>query len=193
MSALLTEAEGGVLVDLAAAVVAAQLSGHPLDPTAPEAPALRERGATFVTLTAGRRLRGCVGSLEPVRPRYRDVVHNAGRAMRDPRLPAVTAADWPALEVHVSVLSKPEPVAAGTREDLLATLRPGVDGLVLAAGGRRVTFLPSVWHQLTTAERFLAALLAKGGWPAGSWPASLAAHRYTTAEFATYPAQRTGG
>lgn len=188
MSAPLTRAEGGVLVGLAAAAVAARLSGHALDGSPPESPALRALGASFVTLENQGRLRGCVGSLEPARPLFQDVARNAVRSMHDPRLPPVTATDWPDLDLHVSVLSRTEPVPAGSRHELLAVLRPGIDGLVLAAGGRRVTFLPAVWKHLTTTERFLAALLAKGGWRGDSWPAPLSAHRYTTVEFHTHPA-----
>lgn len=175
MTAPLSDLEGARLAGLAVATVAARLCGHALRGAAPREPALRARGATFVTLRSGGRLRGCVGSLEPRWPRYQDVIHNAGAAMRDPRLPAVTTADWPELEVHVSVLSPAEPVPATTRDQLLATLQPGTDGLVLAAAGRRVTFLPAVWEQLTTGERFVAALLTKGGWPASAWPAGLSA------------------
>jgi AmmeMemoRadiSam system protein A len=183
MSAPLTAAEGEVLAGLAVAAVAARLAGHPLAGAAPGSAALRAPGASFVTLQAASKLRGCIGSLEPVRPLYRDVTRNAVRAMVDPRMPPVTATDWPDLDVSVSVLSDPEPLSCPTLDALLATLRPGRDGLVLAAGRRRATFLPKVWEQLPAPERFVAALLAKGGWPAGRWPSDLSAHRYTVAEF----------
>lgn len=183
MSAALTAADGEVLAGIAVAAVAARLAGHPLAAAPPAAPALQARGATFVTLESGGRLRGCVGSLEPARSLYRDVVHNAIRAMADPRLPPVTADDWPTLDLCVSVLSAPEQVPAPDRGVLVAALRPGVDGLILSHGRRRATFLPKVWHQLPTPDRFVDALLAKGGWPDGRWPDGLAATRYTTVEF----------
>jgi AmmeMemoRadiSam system protein A len=183
MSAPVTAADGEALVGLAVAAVAARLAGHPLAGAVPGSSALRARGASFVTLAAGQVLRGCIGSLEPVRPLFRDVARNAVRAMADPRLPPVTTADWATLDISVSVLSAPEPVPCGGPDVLLASLRPGVDGLTLMAGRRRVTFLPKVWEKLPTAERFVAALLAKGGWPAGRWPAGLSASRYTAVEF----------
>lgn len=183
MSAPLTAADGEALAGLAAAAVAAQLAGHPLAAMAPGSPALQERGATFVTLATGGTLRGCIGSLEPVRPLYRDATRNAVKAMADPRFPPVTAPDWPTLDLSVSVLSPPEPVPCPTREALLAALRPGIDGLTLATGARRATFLPQVWEKLSTPERFLTALLAKGGWPAEPWPPGLTANRYTAVEF----------
>lgn len=178
-------AEGALLAELAVAAIAARLAGHPLDgsvPT-PDAPALRERGATFVTLETGGQLRGCIGSLDPVRPLYRDVTRNAVRAMTDPRLPPVTADDWPRLDVCVTVLAPAEPVPCAHRAGLLSALRPGVHGLTLTHGRRRATFLPRVWEKLPTPERFVAALLAKGGWPAEPWPAGLSATRYTAVEF----------
>jgi AmmeMemoRadiSam system protein A len=179
----LTTADGAVLARLAAAAVRARLTGQPLDGHPPAAQPLRATGASFVTLECDGTLRGCIGTLEPVRPLYRDVVRNAVRAMIDPRLPPVTAAEWPMLEVKVSVLSGAEPLLAAGPAELLATLRPGVDGLILTDGERRATFLPAVWAKLPDPEHFLRALLDKGGWPPGQWPAGLTAQRYTAAEY----------
>jgi uncharacterized protein len=183
MSAPLTAADGTALAQLAAAAIAARLAGHALAGAEPDSAALRAYGASFVTLEAGGRLRGCIGSLEPTRPLYQDVIRNAVRAMADPRLPPVTAADWPELDVSVSVLSAAEPLPCPTREALLAALRPGEDGLILSHGRRRATFLPKVWQKLATPERFVAGLLAKGGWPVEQWPAGISAGRYRVDEF----------
>jgi AmmeMemoRadiSam system protein A len=183
MSAPLTAAEGAALAGLAVAAIAARLAGHALAGSMPEPPAMRKPGASFVTLEAGGRLRGCIGSLEPARPLYRDVIRNAVRAMADPRLPPVTATDWPELDVSVAILSSAQPLPCPTRESLLASLRPGEDGLILSHGRRRATFLPKVWQKLNTPERFVAALLAKGGWPAEQWPPGLSASRYQVFEF----------
>ncbi|MFD0582689.1 AMMECR1 domain-containing protein [Dactylosporangium darangshiense] len=82
------------------------------------------------------------------------------------------------------MLDRPEPIASESRDDLLAALRPGVDGLILLTDdGRRATFLPSVWAKVTDPELFLAALLRKGGWPEVGWPAGLRASRYGSTEF----------
>jgi AmmeMemoRadiSam system protein A len=183
----LTTADGAVLAGLAAAAVHARLTGQPSDGRLPTVRSLRALGASFVTLERAGALRGCIGTLEPVRPLYRDVARNAVRAAVDPRLPPVTAAEWPLLDVKVSVLSGAEPLLVAGPADLLASLRPGVDGLILADDQRRATFLPAVWAKLPDPRHFLAALLDKGGWPPGSWPVGLVAQRYTAAEYRCPP------
>jgi uncharacterized protein len=175
--------DGAVLARLAADTVAFRLAGHELAVPMPSSPTLGDLGASFVTLQVGARLRGCIGTIEPIRPLYLDVIRNAQRATQDPRLPAVSADEWAELDIKVSVLTPPEPVPAGTLADLIAALRPGVDGLLISEGFRRATFLPAVWERLPQPPQFIGALLAKGGWPPGIWPAGLAAHRYTSTEY----------
>jgi AmmeMemoRadiSam system protein A len=136
-----------------------------------------------VTLERDHALRGCIGSLEPSRPLYRDVVRNAARAMTDPRMPPVTADEWPELSVSVSVLGPAEPMPARGLADLPRYLRPGIDGLILTAGRHQATFLPAVWDKLPDPADFVAALLAKGGWAPDRIPLEIRAHRYTVAEF----------
>lgn len=173
--------DGGLLATFAARVIGARLAGGADEPPAPAEPALRRPAASFVTLERAGVLRGCIGTLDPVRPLYLDVARNALRAMTDPRLPAVTADEWTGLDVTVSVLSRPEPVPFGDLSELAGALRPGVDGVILTDGRRRATFLPAVWHKLPEPGRFVAALLAKGGWPTAA--EGLTARRYTATEF----------
>jgi uncharacterized protein len=176
-------ADGARLIRLAVAALQAHLTGTAFVPAAPDSPALELPGASFVTLERVGQLRGCVGTVDAKRPLWRDVIRNAVRAAADPRLPAVTAVDWPELDVKLSVLGPPQPVPAAAAGALAELLRPGVDGLLLTDGVRRATFLPAVWSKLSDPHRFVAALLVKGGWPNGSWPDGILAHRYTAAEF----------
>lgn len=183
MTAALSLTDGLLLARLAAAAVRARLTGDRLQARLPPDGPVHQPGASFVTLEREGGLRGCVGTLEAVRPLHRDVVHNALRAMSDPRLPPVTADDWPALDVKVSVLDPPAPVAVEARAELLAALKPGVHGLILTDGRRRATFLPAVWGKVPDPEQFLDALLRKGGWEPGGWPDGVEAWVYGSVEF----------
>jgi AmmeMemoRadiSam system protein A len=177
-----TPEEGVTLVALAVEAVAARLRGEEPTPGVPESARLHADGASFVTLERNGRLRGCIGTLDARRPLYLDVARNAVRAMTDPRLPPVTADDWPELEVKVSVLTPPSPVPAPDRPTLEAALRPGVDGLILTEGDRRSTFLPAVWAKLPDPHRFVGSLLTKGGWK--EWSDGIRAFRYASVDFA---------
>lgn len=125
---------------------------------------LRRDGASFVTLTRHGALRGCIGSLEPRRPLVLDVRENAvAAAFNDPRFPPVSAEELDDLQVEVSVLSVPEPLSYDGPDDLIARLRPGVDGVVIERGWRRATFLPQVWEKLPDPRQFLQRLCFKAG------------------------------
>ena len=147
-------------------------------------PALRDRRAAFVTLEAENRLRGCVGSLEATRPLAADVARNAhAAASADPRFPFVKRDELEGLRIKISVLSQPLPMHVESEAELVAGLRPGVDGLIIKDGDKRATFLPSVWKGIPEPARFVGELARKAGWPAGHWSESVRAWRYTTEEF----------
>ncbi len=145
---------------------------------------LMEERATFVTLEIGGRLRGCIGMLEACRPLAEDVVHNAcAAAFRDPRFPSLSRKEFGSVEIHISVLSPPEEITFSDEADLLAQIRPGIDGLILQEGYQRGTFLPSVWEELPEKEPFLAHLKMKAGLPETYWSDTLRVFRYTTEYF----------
>ncbi|MGD8569367.1 MAG: AmmeMemoRadiSam system protein A [Gammaproteobacteria bacterium] len=145
---------------------------------------LQQMRATFVTLHMGNDLRGCIGTLEARQPLVLDVAHNArAAAFEDPRFPPLTTQEFAGIFVHISVLSVPEPISFESQQDLLRQLRPGTDGLILTAGYRKGTFLPSVWESLPTAEQFLAHLKQKAGLPADYWSDAIRIERYTTESF----------
>ncbi|MEI7444536.1 MAG: AmmeMemoRadiSam system protein B [Burkholderiales bacterium] len=152
----------------------------------PGHPALARPGATFVTLTRGGRLRGCIGRFEPgPHPLEDDVRRNACRAaFEDPRFPPLTAAEWPGLTVEVSLLGAIEPLGELDEAAAIAVLRPGVDGVILDAAGRRSTFLPQVWSQIPEPRDFLAALREKAGLPRDPWVPGSRLSRYPVTKFA---------
>lgn len=182
----LTPAHRFELLSIAYASIDAALARGefaPFDP-APSDGSLNRPGASFVTLRVGDDLRGCCGSVEAARPLNEDVWNNAwASAFADPRFPPLTTDEWRNTNIHISVLSAPEPLFVNSEAELLALLRPGVDGLVLQAGARRSTFLPAVWEQLPAPVDFVRHLKLKAGWPADAWPVDLQIWRYTTESF----------
>lgn len=181
-----TDANRRVLIDVAKQAIRHGLeTGEPLrvDPTGYH-DELQVPAATFVTLQTGGRLRGCIGHLGAHRPLVEDVAENAfAAAFRDPRFPPLTEAEWPELDLHISVLTPPERLEVRTEQELLDALKPGRDGLIIEDGGRRATFLPSVWESLPNKAEFLRHLKQKAGLADDYWSPTMAAFRYETESF----------
>ncbi len=177
-----TVAEQRILFDVAERSIAKRVStgGHlEIDPLAYPA-SLREHRATFVTLRIHGKLRGCMGSLNVSDPLVVDVALNAAAAAsRDPRFPHVTAEEVPHLDIHLSILSRAEPIAASSEEELIRAIRVGIDGLILHEGSRRSTLLPAVWENVGSPREFLAHLKHKAGLPANYWSDTIRFDRYT--------------
>jgi AmmeMemoRadiSam system protein A len=182
-----TAAEQASLLQVALASIESGLeTGSPLQVNpADYPPGLSARRASFVTLKRAGDLRGCIGSLTPVSSLLEDVARNAfAAAFRDPRFPALSAAELQDLEIGISVLGPTEPVAFASEAELLGMLRPGIDGLVLQDGRHRGTFLPAVWESLPEPADFLGHLKQKAGLPGDYWSETLEIERYTTESFA---------
>ncbi|OKL54412.1 hypothetical protein BSZ39_04080 [Bowdeniella nasicola] len=165
------------LVDIAYRAIADEL-GIDVPGSPPEMP--EEVGSSFVTLTIDGKLRGCIGNLRADRPLATDISENArAAATRDPRFPPLRPEEFAATDIEVSVLSTPEPMPATTRAEVIAQLRPGIDGVILDDGVHRATFLPQVWEQLPEPNQFLTHLLAKAGLEADEWPEDMRVSTYT--------------
>jgi AmmeMemoRadiSam system protein A len=174
--------DGRRLVEVARASIRSGVErGRALRPDASAyAEPLRALRASFVTLELQGRLRGCMGGLEAVRPLVEDVAEHAyAAAFRDPRFPPLAAFELDRLDLELSILSPLERLSAASEAELLAQLRPGVDGVLLESGGRRGTFLPAVWEQLPEPREFLRHLKRKTGLAPDFWSDALVASRYT--------------
>ena len=179
----MSEDRGPVLLAIARESLAAAL-GLGTEASRDE-PWLHEPGATFVTLRRLGGLRGCVGSIQAYRPLLDDVRHNArAAAFSDTRFPPVHAGEYREISVEVSLLSPCEPLELGCEEEALTRLRPGIDGIVFEFQGRRSTFLPQVWEQLSDPWDFLAHLKRKAGLPAAFWHPEVKLWRYTVMKWA---------
>ncbi len=142
-------------------------SGGARDPRVPPtdlleglpAEAFGTRAGTFVSLKKGGQLRGCIGTIAPVRATLaEEICANAVSAgCRDPRFSPVTDAELSELVYDVDVLSAPERVA-GPEE--LDPARYGV--IVSAPDGRRGLLLPDL-DGVGTVDEQLRIAARKGG------------------------------
>ena len=146
---------------------------------------LREPGASFITLKLDGRLRGCIGSLAAHRPLGVDIEHNAcAAAFADPRFAPLSANQFDAVRIEVSLLSVATPLVFKDQAEVLAQLRPQIDGIVFEHGARRATFLPQVWEALPDPRDFLAQLKVKAGLPGDFWAPGMRVSRYTVEKWA---------
>jgi AmmeMemoRadiSam system protein A len=176
-AAVKIEDRGPVLLALARAAIAGALGGKAQADVS--APWLREPGASFITLTQGGELRGCIGSLEARRPLLEDVAANArAAAFHDPRFRPLDADELGRTRVEVSLLSPLEPFPARSEDEALTQVRPHVDGLVLDWRGQSATFLPQVWDDLPNPRDFFAHLKLKAGLAPDFWADDLRLFRY---------------
>ncbi len=118
-SARLVEADRALLLSTAMAALAAAVRPAGRAPSLALdgrlSPALTAMRATFVTLTDGGTLRGCIGSPAPRRPLIEDAMTNAVQSgFSDPRFRPLTEAELEGLRLDVSILSHPRPVPAAS-------------------------------------------------------------------------------
>lgn len=168
----LNQAEKEILLKIAREALEKSVHGKPLPEIKLSAlPAsLQEDGASFVTLTIGERLRGCIGTLQAYQPLAEDVQeHAVAAALQDPRFPTVTPGEVPKISIEVSILAPEAPLSYEGPEDLLSKIRPGIDGVVLQDGFRKATFLPQVWEKISDPALFLTQLCMKMGAPGNLW------------------------
>lgn len=158
------------LLNLARQAIKCRLSKGEVLPGAPKEPVFYQQAATFVTLKKKGRLRGCIGSLEPVASLWKSVHDNAlNAAFHDHRFPPLQSSELEQVEIDISILSPSSLLEYSDSSDLLKKLQPGVDGVILKDGSRRATFLPQVWNQLQSAEQFLGQLCQKAGLEETAW------------------------
>jgi AmmeMemoRadiSam system protein A len=183
----LTNEEKQTLLRLARLALEGSVRGSPMPRLDLDSlpPHLRANGAAFVTLNKHGQLRGCIGALEASKPLAQDVCeHAAAAALDDPRFPPVQPNELASIEVEVSRLTVPQDLEYRDPADLLAKLRPGVDGVILRDGIRRATFLPQVWEKLPEAAEFLDRLCEKMGLAREAWRRShLRVQTYQVEEF----------
>jgi len=175
---------GSALLQLARGAIEQSFGRADTRTAAPAHEALARRGATFVTLTQGGNLRGCIGSLEAYRALRIDVRENAvAAAFRDTRFAPLTRAELGRVSVEVSLLTVAQAMVFKSEDDLLEQLRPGIDGVILRHTSHRSTFLPQVWKSFPEPREFLAHLKNKAGLPADFWASGISVSRYEVSKW----------
>jgi len=178
----LSNSDKKLLLKLAREAIATALNGLPVKPVELDvlSEQLREPGASFVTITIGMDLRGCVGALEAYLPLVEDVrEHAIAAAFHDYRFPPLTKEEFPKIKIEISRLTKPSELVYEKPEQLPELLKPHVDGVILRYQKRRATFLPQVWEKIPDPETFLDHLCQKMGVHTSLW-------RYQKFKVSTY-------
>ena len=171
--------DGAVLLEIARGAIAEHFGG-PRVVRPVGMPWLDEPRAVFVTLKLDGELRGCVGQLVARFPLFEAVREAAtSAAFRDSRFFPLTEAELARVQLEVSVLSPLEKLEVKSEDDLLAKVRPGVDGLVLSHDFRSGLFIPEMWKQLPDPHDFLFHLKRKARLPANAWLPGTQVERFT--------------
>ena len=175
---MLTAEQRRHLLELARRSVDAQVRGGRATP--PEPIPLPDASGVFVTLKQHGELRGCLGTLQNRAGLGLEVIRCAAdSASQDPRFPAVTAEELPALSLEISVLGPLDEIAP--RPEAFTV---GEHGLVVEQGTRRGLLLPQVaaergWQ----GEEFLSQTCVKAGLPPDAWRRGARVYRFSAEVF----------
>ena len=121
-------------------------------------PEYREQAGVFVSFKKGGQLRGCIGTVQPVRDNLaEEIAANAvSAAVRDPRFAPVGEDELDSLEVSVDVLSPMEKVKSKDELD------PKKYGVLVRSGSRSGLLLPDL-EGVNTVDEQLEIALRKAG------------------------------
>jgi len=172
------------LLRLAHDSILSALAGREISFEAPTPHFAQPRGA-FTSLYLFGQLKGCVGYVLPIGSVYRAVAETArAAAFEDARFYPVTADEAPHLQVELSILSPPEPIAPEAVEI-------GRHGLLISMAGRRGLLLPQVpiehqWDRVS----FLQQTCRKAGLPLDAWQRGATIEAFTAEVFGEKQSQR---
>lgn len=153
-------------------------------PLAAPTPHFAQPRGVFTSLYLRGNLRGCVGYVHAVSPVYRAVAETArAAAFEDTRFYPVTLDEARHLEIELSLLTPPHPIAPEAVEI-------GRHGLLIGMGGHRGLLLPQVaMEHAWDAATFLAETCRKAGLPADAWQKGANIEAFTAEVFGEEPAR----
>ena len=116
------------------------------------------RAGAFVSIHKHGRLRGCIGTIEPVTGSVaEEIIRNAvSAATQDPRFDPITEDELKWLEISVDVLGKPEKISSISELDVKRY------GVIVSCGYRRGLLLPDL-EGVDTPRQQVSIALQKGG------------------------------
>ena len=117
----------------------------------------RQAGA-FVSIHEHGKLRGCIGTISPVRDCVaREIIDNAVSAStRDPRFDPIRADELKWLEISVDVLGEAEPISSAAELDVKRY------GVIVSKGRKRGLLLPDL-DGVDTVEEQISIAKSKAG------------------------------
>lgn len=138
-------------------------SGQRLQLPQPLPEEMNYAAAAFVSLKKDGQLRGCIGTLQPVRANLAmEIQENAISAgSQDYRFSPVQEEELPELVYSVDVLGQPEPI------DSISQLDPKRYGVIVRHGGRSGVLLPDL-EGIDTPEQQVEIAMQKAGIRAGT-------------------------
>ena len=119
---------------------------------------MNRAAGTFVSIHEHGQLRGCIGTILPVRRCIaEEIMSNAVSACsRDPRFDPIRPDELPFLEINVDVLSMPEPIESKAELDVRKY------GVIVSCGSRRGLLLPDL-DGVDTVDEQVDIAMRKGG------------------------------
>ena len=118
----------------------------------------KRRAGVFVSLKKDGMLRGCIGTIGPVRTSIaEEIIYNAiSSGTQDPRFPAIRPEELEALDYSVDVLGAPEKIESMDELDVRRY------GIIVTSGFRRGLLLPDLEGVDTPREQVDIALQKAG-------------------------------
>ena len=175
----LREEDQNALLQIAREAVQLYLSGSRLQFPRMNSTILSQSLGVFVSLHRDKKLRGCIGTIYPAGPLYRNTAECAiSAAVNDPRFVPLTRPELDAVTFEISVLSPLERVRQ-TEE-----IEVGKHGILIIKHQSRGLLLPQVasdqgWDR----ERFLSETCRKAGLKPDDWKEGATIQRFTAQVF----------
>lgn len=151
--------KGTIFTEIARGALESSVKGQKKFRITRDLPSELERpGAAFVSLKKRGALRGCIGTISPIKKTLaEEIAANAVSAgLKDPRFPPVSEGELDELTYSVDVLTEPEKVES------ISDLDPLRYGVIVRRGNLRGLLLPAL-EGITSAEEQLDIARQKAG------------------------------